>query len=781
MAPIDTDEARALLAQAETFYRADTAACRRACAQILFSADAEAFDPEVRVQAALLHAYTDIDIGALETGLQLLLSQEQALRDSRCPSSVIARLQFAIAQNALYLGSQDDFKTYYAMALENADEELAAFLREWQQPSDEWLDEAHWRDTLAALRIEEAEVEQTIERFPSSTSQDVAVRNRIDLLMRKRFSLMQRSALLEIMYGEDDEALEGCFTIAALTETWLGQRQFDEVVRVSTPLALLLGRPSLDLLNVLEPLFMEVAKTSQKHSSAEGLGQAQFILSILNFNAGLLENARELALDAVALGIHCVAQQRSLISRQEAAELLHWRRELALRICVRQGDALAVAELIETDRPQSLPTSIPGVLSPRFSHSMLAGTEVTFGATSQISVQGRSILSGRGGPFALMGRCIELEDVIASMGCGSWWWASYNALDRILWVVRRPQGGYVCGETELSDADTDDLAGHASQIALAGTSPVPTWRPTESELSRLRRLGAILVPEILRSYLVRVDTPVSVVVSSNFMGTIALPILIIDGEHLHLIERCDLRLQPPAALVSLVASRAPARSSGHVPILISCMDPQGNLDYAFSGLLKGETTLTSNDRVFAGAKVATREGVVQALRCVCSGTRGIFYYSGHVQKESAESGRHFPSLQLADGVLSAADWFGLTREQAIPAPSYVVIGACSSSGSSGVGAGEWLGLAASALHAGAVHVIATAWPIYDSEFTRWFDEDVVLGLRLGRDAARVLADSQRRALYAWRSRPTTASPIPFTPLPEVFAAYQCVSGQMDSY
>lgn len=72
---------------------------------------------------------------------------------------------------------------------------------------------------------------------------------------------------------------------------------------------------------------------------------------------------------------------------------------------------------------------------------------------------------------------------------------------------------------------------------------------------------------------------------------------------------------------------------------------------------------------------------------------------------------------------------------AIPFPERALLAACGSAGSAGSGRGEWLGIGAGVMVSGAQEVIATAWPIFDTAFTRRFDESVLSMLKTSPDAA----------------------------------------------
>jgi MYXO-CTERM domain-containing protein len=151
---------------------------------------------------------------------------------------------------------------------------------------------------------------------------------------------------------------------------------------------------------------------------------------------------------------------------------------------------------------------------------------------------------------------------------------------------------------------------------------------------------------------------------------------------------------------------------------------------------------------------------------------GIFYYSGHASYYDVTGGLN-AVLELQDEeVIGAGDWLRLYGEAELKSPCRAMICACSSAGASGAGGGEWLGLGAALLAAGARQVVATAWPIFDTAFGHRFDTSLVNELREAPDPAAALAAAQRAALSQWRNSRGMRSRE--APLPDIWAAYQCI-------
>lgn len=298
----------------------------------------------------------------------------------------------------------------------------------------------------------------------------------------------------------------------------------------------------------------------------------------------------------------------------------------------------------------------------------------------------------------------------------------------------------------------------------------------EQELAS--KIGALLVPLPLADALLDGSTDVSVVIAGNLLGSVALPALCLKpGEETRLIERAILRVQPPAT-PDLIVSRSPLELP-HWPVLVACMNPDGTLKYAEHEDLDCEVRLGAKRPPSGGRhRPATTANLRTAMSDLSPGQQGVFFYSGHV-KQAMMPGDANVSLQLADGDVRAAEWFGIGTDCQLPCPSRAVISACASAGSSGTGSGEWLGLGAALLSAGARHVIATAWPIPDAPATQRFERRLIDRLSYTADAARALAEEQRKELVRWRySVNSWEDPVEYGS-PVMWAAFQAM-GVLDS-
>ncbi len=387
----------------------------------------------------------------------------------------------------------------------------------------------------------------------------------------------------------------------------------------------------------------------------------------------------------------------------------------------------------------------------------------------RVSVAGKSALCEATSSIGLEPPpTVSLEAAIETVGGShTWWWGGWLSLGHYFWVVRDPAANWSSGSTFLTGNDE-----RAAVTSLAHTYELREQQlDYDIEVDLMQILGSAMVPPPLADALSGVDVGiVSLVVAGNVTGMIPIATLTIPGtDDVRVIERAVVRVQPPAFLSALVAARD-CDPFGPWPLAVACLDPRGDLEHARQPELVAEHILTATALVAERGQPsvpASREALANALKAVGRGANALLFYSGHVDP-GAVGGDLTAHLVLDSGdALTAADLFGL-GEQPVCVPNRVILSACDSGGAHGSGGGEWFGLGAAMLVAGARQVIATAWPIADSAFTASFDRLLVNGAREAVDLARVLRDAQLQALEAWRSRRyEDASPVDW-------AAYQTI-------
>ena len=216
---------------------------------------------------------------------------------------------------------------------------------------------------------------------------------------------------------------------------------------------------------------------------------------------------------------------------------------------------------------------------------------------------------------------------------------------------------------------------------------------------------------------------------------------------------------------------------GPWPVTIACLDPVGDLPWARHETLQAPHVLIAPKLVGHDRDTSPQPATISALRsslnAVGRSANATFFYSGHVAPGHLP-GDLMTHLVLADGPLTAADFFGVSGAEPLSAPARVVLSACDSGGTSGSGSGEWFGLAGALLVAGARQVIATAWPILDTAFGAEFERAMVEAAASETDPALALRDLQVEALGRWREEGDADVRPDRMPTPAIFASYQSI-------
>jgi tetratricopeptide (TPR) repeat protein len=468
-------------------------------------------------------------------------------------------------------------------------------------------------------------------------------------------------------------------------------------------------------------------------------------------------------------------------------------REVALQVACARNDAGLAAELMESARLQVLPVGAGSAEGYRGTSA--AGVLTTFGATKvspmrPITVDGVSHLAPRY-TADVVGDPLEFRDFVRKVGGdGAWWWGAWAFNERIYWCAVGEDDA-ACG---FLDAADDTELGEAFALLLA-TSLVndkattadvlngPLCSSYREEEALSTTLGHRLIPPILRSELrrrARGDNPLQLVLSGTLFAIVPTTLLGIDPVSsdrypARLIDAAVLRIAPPAALVDHV-DRHPAYPADQLPVSVACVDPRGDLKHS-RRVPPGTDVLLAHPKAgLPGSgdfvrltERATPQALTKALRQLGPSHPSLFYYSGHASGDGdAESGL---ALQ---GQIVTADLIFTTVDDGpvVPFPARALLAACSSSGAGGAGAGEWFGLAAAILWAGARQIIATNWRVWDTPFTGRFDLDLAKALRDPGDAAAALRAVQLKWLQRWRAALPDANRSEL-PLPVIWASYIC--------
>jgi hypothetical protein len=769
-----------VLDRAEDTYRAGelTAAWGSADQVLAGAGDCDDTDesPLLRARAYEMQAVILQDRGEGQQALQRYQAAEDELLNHPAHRVFLGRVQISLMQQCALLGLEDDAIRYLAKAQQNvAGSEYEQYLADWADWDPEPWREDGWREKAAALEeriseLEDAGWKRKADKV-TSTAEDARI--------RQIRALRRQAAALRIQFGTDEEAAEGFITIASMAIALLDEsNDYGEFLELTTAMSFLLDRPGLSKTDFVGQLAERAFAAGSRVQSPEMVGQAYHLSAIAAIKMGDTQKALSHALSAVAIGLDCLALTQSTLLRAGLKQRLDERRDLALTLAVALDHPAVAAELIETDRLQSLPEAgaqLDEAAAPADFRETLQATWAALGSLDHVSVQGRSELYSRSSEYFPQPRkLVALEDVIAEVGGpGAWWWGAFAAMRRIHWVVRSPDGTMWCGTRQQSEVDVSSVLAYDRDVKKIISGRDPVWHDSAHEKAILGDLSDVLLPDPLRHQILAESGDLSLVVCGNWLSAMPLAILVVDrSSDLRLVETAVIRVQPPAFLVNLIRQRPQPPASARHRLLIACTDPTGNLPNAHSLKLPAEFSFTNKRHGPPALGEATRSNVATALSQLSPSAPGIFYYAGHASYFDVTGGLN-AVLELQDGdVIGAGDWLHLYGQPDVNSPCRAVISACDSAGTSGAGGGEWLGLGAALLAAGARQVLATAWPIFDTRFGNRFDTSLVAELEDAPDPAASLAAAQRSALNEWRN--ARRMPAQDAPLPEIWAAYQCI-------
>lgn len=546
-----------------------------------------------------------------------------------------------------------------------------------------------------------------------------------------------------------------------------------------------------------EPLFVAACQAVERLTPAmESTLQADAygVHAVALWSRGKLEDALAASLRAVGLRTAHAWHTGSSTVRLLIGAGGDSARHLALKLACELGEAELAAELIESARMAALPN--PDV--PRRVVALLRPGEPTevaqrsLGPLHPISVRGRSRLADCYPPTLPLAAPIELDETIDAIGGpGAWWWGAWMGADEFrFWATRDEHGRYSCG---YGDEGRDLVMAALEMCPALGSRESARYgaftASYAAEEALSVELGAFLIPPPLAATIRPTDDshgdppPISLVVASNFLSALPLALLgvgaVREGRPARLLERATLRIAPPAALVAGLGG-VEERPLPY-PLSIACIDATDEL--GLSGLPVSPVQLLGGEDLCAkrsGARLADLDNLVDTLREVDDG-RSVFGYFGHAAEGEvgADLGSYIP---LADGTrLTAEDVFAGREDDGgrIPFPERILLSACGSAGSTGAGSGEWLGLTAGMLCAGAREVVATAWPIWNLPITKELDVALLSALEQRQNVAAELRRVQLDCLADWRATDEDIGRIELhgdatEPFPLVWAAYQYV-------
>jgi tetratricopeptide (TPR) repeat protein len=537
----------------------------------------------------------------------------------------------------------------------------------------------------------------------------------------------------------------------------------------------------------------EAVHVAEERGSLENLADAHFVRGCWLVGQGQNRQALGHALSALARYIDLSARMESSVVRLMRGNWGDGARELALQIAIENADADLAAELIEGARLQALPQESARASNYRSKSVIGEFANLSTSGISpvrSIAVRGHSRLMEYL-PMADGVKPVNFEECIEAVGGpDALWWGVWAFNEIWYWCVIGG-GMRVAGAIALrEETQARTLMESVLNCSLASPSASPEdvvsgplTRSYQAEESLSLQLGMLLVPDPLRRTLLanmsETGRPRSLVVSGNVFASLPLPLFGVETPHgdpypARLVEVSVIRFAAPVALVDHVRSH-PVYPADTYPVHVACVDSRGDLEHArripagARNVLAGFTaTSPSLDTNFLPATINNLRRVLQA---VPPSDPSIFYYSGHASAGSFGPGIE-SGLVMADDVLTAEQLFTLVNGVPLaPFPARVLLGACQSSGAQGSGAGEWFGVAAAVLWAGARQVVATNWRVWDTPFVSWLDLKIVDAMRTSDDVSSSLRSIQLECLRRWRAE---GRPSPAAAMPVLWGAYCCL-------
>ena len=547
-----------------------------------------------------------------------------------------------------------------------------------------------------------------------------------------------------------------------------------------------------DLSDIADAMLRDLGTNGDPHLRTQLL----VVRAVAAWSRDDLPAATEACLEAVALSNVAAWQTGSSTVRYLTDTERRSIRDLALRVVCRAGDAPAAAEVIESSRLPALPDRDA---PPELIRLTVLGRPAEYvrrplTPLHPIVVAGSSRLARYYPPNVPLAEAIDLDAIIDRVaGGGGWWWgAVLGANDRLFWALRDERSRYSCGALLALDGKGQPILREAMAACPAmGTheasrrGPFTTSYQLEDRTSLA--LGRLLLPPALTRAALRAfsdasEPPLSLMIASDYLSLIPLPLLGLPARSeqgaARLIEAATLRIAPPAAVLGPML-----RARGSSPpfiIAAACHDPS-----PVETLVHVSTPTDARD-IFGGpafcrdnqaARLGTRANLVDALRR-SPGVGEAFVYAGHASQVelSADLASRLDLIEPHLPLTAQDIMVGLPDGQPVPFPERVLLAACSTAGSSGAGSGEWLGLTAAVLMAGAREVIATAWPIWDVPIAADLDVALAEAVRSGTDLAVALRVVQLDALARWRATANVSrfdvDPDASDSFPLVWGAYQ---------
>ncbi|MGQ4331774.1 CHAT domain-containing protein [Streptomyces hayashii] len=484
-----------------------------------------------------------------------------------------------------------------------------------------------------------------------------------------------------------------------------------------------------------------------------------------------------------------------------------------LRLAERSGDAVLLAEVVETVRGEVLPDRIDRTeleahlaLDAMTATAAPAGTPDGDGGTAVDtaaeaaddgpSARGRtrSALPGldpvrRPPPVRVAGRrrlptgagrsgVIDLDVELCALGGRCWYWSAAVVLDRYYWVVRDPDGRWTHGSADIAQQSPAALADQALRQALPLPLPgedaaAAAARADRGPLSRgagpdggkeralLGSVAEAFLPAPLAAGLRATppdEVPSLVVSLPAALAHLPVPALPLEpGTDRRVVDVARVLHVPAWSVVNQRLTRRPPQAGQPYDLRLAVMAPDG--DPVAAARLKSPPFAR---RSLGGP--LPKERLSQVLHLLDDDRHWLLYLAGHVTTEwnptrgglrLGPEGDGYGHLSIAE-MLAAAD--SGPHANLFPVPERVLAVGCGSlglehepeTGGARTPTSEWLGFGSALMFAGADHVICTLYPVYPVGQLNDIAHSLAERLVAGDSPADALRDVQLAELNRWR-------------------------------
>jgi hypothetical protein len=478
---------------------------------------------------------------------------------------------------------------------------------------------------------------------------------------------------------------------------------------------------------------------------------------------------------------------------------------LALQLVSAHGDTALVAQLLELARGQVLldtrdperdlqQLKLLNMLDAALAPPMI-GQQPTAAATNgsaawRLDPARQPPPVRAGGPLRVPyaeSSPIDLELELASLAGRCWYWAGITVGDAYIWAVRSPEGDWWHGRASIAVGTAarrayDDLLAalplslpgeeeparraRLRRSPLARTSITSTEQP-RAELDLLTRVADAFLPAPLVEGLrcADGDHPTQLVVALSTMLAI-MPVagLPIPGAGDVRVVECAVVSHAPAwqGIAAGRRARGATASAREWPIRLAVLAPDGAPEFVDPASPSALVAPQGTQRTAVGP--LSKRQLLELMEQLAADPDWVWFVAGHVVNPPgapAAGGLRLRDREGSYEFLTSRDLAGVNPHQpATRVPRRVALAGCESFGldtepfsSPGVDhtpVGEWLGLAAGMLFAGAHHVLGTLYPIPAGRQARRLDQATAATLTRHHDPAAGLREVQLGELRRWR-------------------------------